>query len=187
MGTLLAVVIAALMTVGAAPAQTGSTVSVTSDGWSLTADAEQGVLRIALDNLGTVMKEVRLNLQGERDLLRLKNWSVEKKGQSQLSIITSQPQTAWLFEVGPNTLKISSTSADAILTAEAPASMERIVARVLDPQGVPVTWQGSHAIATWGDYGGSETWNPSLPSQPKSWDHVLCFRAGVEFESAQSL
>ena len=163
MGTLLAVVIAALMTMVAAPAQTGSTVSVTSDGWSLTADAEQGVLRIALDNLGTVMKEVRLNLQGERGLSLLKNWSVEKKGPFQLSIITSRPQTAWLFEVGPNTLKISSTSTDAILTAEAPASKDRVVARLMDPQGVPVTWVGTNAGSGWG---ASETRNPSfLPSR----------------------
>jgi hypothetical protein len=124
---------------------------------------DQSVLSITHDNLGTVIKNVRLNLQGERDLLRLKSWSVERKAEDQLSIITAQPQTAWLFELGTNMLKISSTSADAVLTAEAPASPDRVVARLLDTQGVPVTWVGTDAGGSWG---ASETRNPSfLPNR----------------------
>ena len=63
-----------------ASARPGGPVSVSSNGWTVTADADQGVLSVAHENLGTVLKNVRLNLQGERDLLRLQNWSVEKKG-----------------------------------------------------------------------------------------------------------
>jgi hypothetical protein len=148
------------MTVAAGAAQTGNPVSVTSAGWTVAADGEQGVLSITHDKLGTVMKDARLNLQDEHGLRPLKNWSVEKQGEHELSIRTAQPPTGWLFELGQNTLKISSTSTGAVLTAKAPASADRAVARVLDPQGVPVDWVGTNEVVH--SYGGTETRNPSF-------------------------
>jgi len=164
MGKFFSVVIAVVLAVAAASAQTGNPVSVASDGWTVTADGEQAVLTITHDSLGTVMKDARLNLQGEHGLRPLKNWSVEKQGQHQLSIRTAQPPTGWLIELGPNILRISSTSTGAVLTAKAPASTDRVVARVLDPQGVPVDWVGTNEVV--GSYGGSESRNQSfLPSR----------------------
>jgi hypothetical protein len=163
MGRFFLVMILGALAAATVSARPGNPVSVSSNGWTVTADADSSVLIIMYDNLGTVVKDVRLNLQGERDLLRLKHWSVEKKAGDQLSIITAQPQTAWLFELGPNILKISSTSADAVLTGDAPASRDRLVARLMDPQGFPGTWAGTNAGGSWG---ASETRNPSyLPNR----------------------
>jgi hypothetical protein len=148
----------------AGAAKADNLVTVTSEGWSVSLDEEQRTFSISHENLGTVLKDVRLNLRGERGLNPLKNWSVEKKGQNQLSLRTVKPTTAWLIELGSNTLKISSTSTDAVLTASAPASTDRITARLLDPQGVPVSWVGTHEIM--GYEGAGETRNPSfLPSR----------------------
>jgi hypothetical protein len=163
MSRFFSVMIMVALAAATTSARPPSPVSVSGSGWTVMADVDQSVLSITHDNLGTVIKNVRLNLQGERDLLRLKSWSVERKAEDQLSIITAQPQTAWLFELGPNMLKISSTAADAVLTAEAPASPDRVVARLLDTQGVPVTWVGTDAGGSWG---ASETRNPSfLPNR----------------------
>ena len=164
------VVISILMTVAAGLAQTGNPISLASDGWTVTADGERGVFSITQDTLGTVIKDARFNLKGEHGLRPLKNWSVfqeaqprlQEQARHQLSIRTLQPQTGWLIELAPNSVKISSTEAAGVLTAKAPASTDRVIARVLDPQGVPVTWVGTDAGSVWG---ASETRNPSfLPS-----------------------
>jgi len=158
----LMISISLIAAAGAAKAE--NLVTVSSDGWSVTLDEEQHNFSILHETLGTVLADARLNLRGERGLNRLANWSVERKGQNQLSIRTAKPPTAWLIELAANTLKISCTSTDAVLTAKAPAPTDRIVARLLDPRGVPVDWVGSNEVV--GSYGGSETRNPSfLPSQ----------------------
>jgi len=158
----LMISISLIAAAGAAKAE--NLVTVSSEGWSVTLDEEKHNLSISHETLGTVLTDVGVNLRGERGLNPLTNWSVEKKGQDQLSIRTAKPTTGWLIELGPNTLKISSTSTDAVLTAKAPAATDRIVARLLDPQGVPVDWVGTHEVV--GSYGGRETRHPSfLPSR----------------------
>jgi hypothetical protein len=154
----LMISISIITTAGAAKAD--NLVTVTSEGWSVNLEKDQYTLSISHETLGTVLTDVRLNLRDERGLSPLKNWSVEKKGRNQLSIRTAKPPTAWLIELGPNTLRISSTSTGAILTAKAPAPTDRIVARVLDPQGFPVDWVGTHEVL---DYDGArDTRNPSF-------------------------
>ena len=139
-------------------------ITVTSEGWSVSVDGAQHTLSISHETLGAVLTDVRLNLKNERGLQPLANWTVEKKGQTQVSIRTAKPATAWLIDLSPNTLKISSTSSQAVLTADAPAATDRITARLLDPQGVPVDWVGTHEIL--GYEGARETRNHSfLPSQ----------------------
>jgi hypothetical protein len=121
-----------------------------------------------------VIQNVRLNLQGERGPRPWPSWSVEKKGTERLLIRTAQPATAWVFALGQDALRVSSTSTRAVLTAEAPASTDRVVARLLDPRGVPVDWVGTDEVAH--GYGGSETRNPSfLP--PRNPD-VMYFALG---------
>jgi hypothetical protein len=155
-------------------AQTRNPVSATSEGWTVAAYPEQGALKITHDRLGTVMNDVQLNVRGEDGLSLLRNWSVEKKGQHQLSIKTDQPRTGWIFELGQDTLRISSTSTAAVLTASVPASTDRVVARVLDPQGVPVDWVGTNEVA--GGYGGSETRHASF--LPRRNPECLTFALG---------
>jgi hypothetical protein len=57
-------VLAVLLAVQLAGAGTGAAVSVSSDGWTITADKERAALKISRENLGTVLEEIRLNLRG---------------------------------------------------------------------------------------------------------------------------
>jgi len=154
------VVIGMFLTVQVAGTAGGATVTVSNDGWTVAAEAEQATLSGSRVNLGRVLKEAQVYLRGERGLRRLKGWSVEKRGNSGLSIHTSEPRTAWDLELGSEVLRISTTSADGVLTGEAPAPPDRIVVRLLDPQGVPVTWRGTAEVEMY--YGGSKTRNPSF-------------------------
>jgi hypothetical protein len=164
MRNFLSLMVSILLTAGASTAQAASPATVSSDGWSVTLDEQRHTFSVSHEILGTVLADARLNLRGERGLNRLTNWSVERKSQNQLSIRTAKPPTAWLIELAPNALKISSTSTDAVLTAKALAPSDRIVARLLDPQGVPVDWVGTNEVVE--SYGGRETRNPSfLPSR----------------------
>jgi hypothetical protein len=97
-------------------------VSISSNGWTVTANPERSVLTIAHDQLGTVLEDVRLDFESEGALHPLDNWTVEEKSERELTIQTQEPQTAWSVELGPNSLMISSTSGEGVLTARAPAS-----------------------------------------------------------------
>ncbi len=158
------------------PAKADNPIEIAGEGWVVSFQEAQHTLSISHETLGAVLTDVRLNLRSERGLNPLTNWSVEKtetdlsvvkhdpKHRTQISIRTAKPATAWLIELLPNTLKISSTSTDAVLTANAPSPSDRIVARLLDPQGVPVEWMGTAEIHSY--EGGRETRNPSfLPSR----------------------
>lgn len=94
MRRLLSLVVSIVLTVAVTSAQGANSISLLRDGWTVTADGEQGVLRITQDKLGTVMKDARLNLQGEHGLRGLRKWVVEKKGENQLSVKTTEPPTA---------------------------------------------------------------------------------------------
>ena len=159
----LAVIGIAVLAVQVGWADAGTPLTMSSEGWTVTGDGEQGVISITYGSLGTVLKDVRLNLRSQQGLQQLKGWSVEKVGENELSIHTAEPRSVWAIKLGFEALTISTTTAEGVLTAEAPATQDRIVARLLDPQGVPVTWVGTNAGAGWG---ATETRNPSfLPSR----------------------
>jgi hypothetical protein len=160
MGSLFSLVIAVGLAVAGGRAQKGNPVSATSDGWTVIANGEQGVLTISYDTLGTILKNARLSLQEVRGVHQFLNWSVEKKGENELFIRTTQPPTGWRLNLGPDALEISSTSAQGAVTAAAPAAASRIVARLLDTEGVPVNWVGTNEVVE--SYGGHETRNPSF-------------------------
>ena len=175
MGKVFSIVIAVGLTVAGGWAQGGNSVSVTGDGWTVIANGEQGTLNISYDKLGTIIKNARLSLGGEHGLRQFKKWSVEKQGEKELFIRTTQPPTGWQLNLGPNTLEISSTSAEGVLAAEAPAPASRIVARLLDPQGLPVNWVGTNEVMT--GYGGKETRNASF--LPRRNPECLYFALGL--------
>ena len=138
--------------------------SVSNEGWTVTAEGERGVLTIAHDRLGTVVRDARPSLEGDHGPRSWPGWSVEKKGTRQLLVRTTEPRTTWVFDLGRDALTLSSTSTAAVLTGKAPAPADRVVARLLDPRGVPVDWSGTAEVAH--GYGGSYTKNPSfLPSR----------------------
>ena len=101
--------ITAALSATAGWAQMTKQVSLTHEGWTVTADGTRGSLTVTHEKLGTVLKDARLNLQGANGLNTFSNWSVEKKGENALFIRTAEPATAWHVKLGPNTLAISST------------------------------------------------------------------------------
>lgn len=149
-------------------------VTASNGGWTVTADADQEVISVAHDTLGVILRAARLNLRSKGGILRLKGWSVRKTRENELSIGTSQPQTTWLFELSAAALKISSTTADGMLTAEAPAPADRIVARLLDPLGTPVNWMMTPETKQ--GYGGTEASRPSF--LPRRNPEVMYFALG---------
>jgi hypothetical protein len=170
----LAVIGMAVLAVQVGWADAGTPVTVSSEGWTVSGDGQQGVISITYENLGTVLKDVRLNLRGQHGLQQLKGWSVEKVGEKGLSIHTAEPRSVWVIKLGPDVVTISTTTAEGVLTGEAPATQDRIVARLLDPQGVPVNWLMTPE--TKNGYGGTEASAPSF--LPRRNPEVMYFALG---------
>jgi hypothetical protein len=175
MGRLLPIVVSTLMLVGGGTAMGESTVAIRSQGWTITANPDKSVLSISQESLGLVLQNVHINLQNEQGLLPLTGWSVEQNSQSSLTIHTVHPIAAWTFEIGHDTVMISSTFTSAILTAEAPAPLNRIPVRALDPQGFPVEWVGTNEAMI--NFGGNETRDPSF--LPQKNPEVMYFALGL--------
>jgi len=139
-------------------------ITIYSSGWTIKADQESGLISLGHDSLGIVLKDIRLNIKSKRGITPLKILKVEIKGEKQLSVLTKEPGSAWIFELNQNNVKISGTSYDLVLTAKAPASNMRVVSRLLDKEGTPVKWTGTNEISV--SWNGKETINPSfIPSK----------------------
>jgi len=118
-------------------------VSISANGWTLIASGKEGLQSISYKTLGIIMKDIHLSLQGENELHHFGSFFVQKKDSNQLSVRTTNPQTEWMFILRLNTLEISCTSLKGILIGNAPASSNRIIARLLDPKGEPINWMGT--------------------------------------------
>src|SRR3981081_1400160 len=110
-GRLLAIVVSTLVVVASGIARAEIPIVISDQGWTITASRERGVLSLSQENLGPVLQNIRLNLQNDdgRGLLPMNDWSVERSSQSMLTLHTVHPLAAWTFEIGHNTVKISST------------------------------------------------------------------------------
>ena len=177
------IVMAAALICGFPAAAAGADrITLTNYGWTIEAHGDRGRLTIKHERLGTVLGEVRLNLEADGALRELRQWSAEISGpQSQQSsssaseleewtpesgipgilvVRSVEPPSTWIFEPTRDQLRISSTAPSAVLTGQAPVSKARQVARLLDSDGTPVTWRGTGECA--GTYGGRFTNNPSF-------------------------
>jgi len=147
--------------------------SVSGSQWTLTIDAEQGAITVKNKTVGVLLQNVHLFVNAAKGRQELKQWHAQEKD-GQLQIRTSEPPTGWSFELGENTLTISSTEYDGELIADAPAPPSRIIARLMDDSGVPVDWVGTREVA--GTYGGSLTHNRSF--LPRVNPDVMYFTLG---------
>ncbi|HXY40066.1 MAG TPA: alpha-galactosidase [Vicinamibacteria bacterium] len=138
-------------------------VSLSQDGWTLSADPDQGLLAVAHEKLGTLLRSARLNVVRDGGLQPWATFSAETAGR-ELRLRTIRPRATWVFAAGADGISVSSTSPQAVLTAEVPAPADRMVARLLDATGTAVDWVGTDEVAQ--GYGGSETRNSSfLPAK----------------------
>jgi hypothetical protein len=175
MASLCSIAAVLLLGLGSAQADAQATVTINAQGWSISADPGRSSLSISHESLGTILQDVRLNLEGNRELSALSGWSVEKTSQLVLTVHGVHPSGAWVFAICGNDLRISSTFANAVLTGEAPAPMNRIPARTLDPEGFPVNWVGTNEAML--EYGGKETENRSF--LPQKNPEVTYFAMGL--------
>ena len=157
--------------------------SVSGYGWTISIDEKNNALNIAADSLGILLKDIHLFRTEPKGLRELKVWSVEAKAGNQLSIETAQPRSTWTFSLDTNILRIATSEANGVITAEAPASSDRVVARLMDDRGTPVYWVGTSEVKQ--TYGGSYTQNRSfLPEKnPETMYFALGQIAGGNFHS----
>lgn len=148
-----------LIACGMAAGQTAQTVTISADGWSVAADTGNATLRISHEKLGTILDNVRLYAENGTERQAVTSWSAASVAANQLAIRAADPRTTWVFEVDRNALRISCT-VGATISGTAPAPVDRVVARILDPEGVPVSWVGTNEIGD--SYGGTETRKPSF-------------------------
>jgi hypothetical protein len=98
--------------------------------WSIKIDAEKEVLTISYEDLGLLLKDVHLGLKKSEGFLSLSEWRVESE-EDMLLITTKEPEeTTWKFEMNNKELNISCSADNAELQGKAPASEERIPARL---------------------------------------------------------
>jgi hypothetical protein len=139
-------------------------VRVSHEDWTLTAEPTAGVLAIGHARLGALLANVQLQVQTSQNFSPAKAWTIGSGEDGRLVIQTAEPQGAWVFEMDNLALKISFTAPNAVLTARVPVGKNRVAARLLDREGIPVEWTGTGEVV--GSYGGSMTRNPSyLPRQ----------------------
>jgi len=201
----LATLAAALLCCLPVPAAESNGTILTSEGWTIETQNDRGRLTIKHERLGTILREVQLNLEADGALREMKQWNVEiggpqthksssrapeqEQGKAEsgvpgrLLVRTVQPPSTWIFEATRDCLTISSTAPGAVLTGQAPVSKARGLARLLDSDGAPVTWQGTGECA--GTYGGGFTRNPSfLPREnPECMYFALGQASGSVFHS----
>jgi len=149
-------------------------VTLSYSGWTITADPGHKYLTLYHDSLGILLEEIILNSRRGDDLKPIMNWNAVNKEGNRLFISTSDPASAWIFELNQDNIIISGTSSGLYLSAKAPASAERVVARLLDPEGVPVLWGTSDEIVN--RWNGKETQN--LSRLPSGNPDVMTFALG---------
>jgi hypothetical protein len=143
-------------------------------GWIIEVNPSQEIINISHDNLESVIGEATLYVKRNNTLVPLSNWKASVTGGDKLEIETYEPFSFWRFEPGDNSILISSTSSDLILIGKVPSSPERVVAKLVDKSGVPVTWKGTDEIvASWK---GSETIHDSY--LPFNNPEVMTFGLG---------
>jgi hypothetical protein len=174
-GTRFLISVATLVLIVTSTARAAEPVAISDLGWTITASPELGTLSISHERLGLVLQNVRLSVQGEHGLSPQTEWSVAKNSQSSLTLRTVHPIAAWNFEINSGYVKLSSTLASAIISAEAPAPLNRILTRPLDPRGTPVEWLGTNEAML--EYGGAEIRNQSF--LPSTNPEVMYFAMGL--------
>ena len=151
--------------------------------WTLI--AEPGTKAVALTHarLGLVLTNIQLWVRAGGEEEKITDWTAEQKQPDRLLIRTTEPRSVWSLQLTKDDLRISCTAASAVLRAEVPVSEDRVLARLMDPDGFPVEWSGTGEVA--GSYGGSTTRNPShLPvKNPDCMYFALGSVAGGPFHS----
>ena len=148
-------------------------VRVTSGTWVLAADSAQESFSVTAGNLGSLLQNGKLWSESQGTPRPVTGWAAHAEGDT-LVIRTSNPNMEWKLSVAADELRIATTDYHASITADAATQDERIVARLLDREGAPVTWSGTAEAHE--AYGGSYTRSQSF--LPRKNPDVLYVRLG---------
>ena len=127
--------------------------------WILDADPASHRLTVSHRQLGILLTNVQFSVQAAQKENPAEAWALEQGSGGRVLVRTSSPRTTWVLDFADSALRISCTAPSAVLRAQVPASENRVVARLLDPNGFPVEWAGTGEVAD--GYGGARTRNPS--------------------------
>ena len=150
--------------------------------WDVEASNAAQTVSVKTERLGVLLEGGRLWVRDDGKLQPVTGWIARAEADA-LIIQSSHPKMMWRFRVASDTLQISTTSYDGVITADVPSMTDRIVARLIDRQGTPVVWSGTGEVHE--GYGGSYTRNPSfLPRRNPDVMYMQLGRAdGVGFHS----
>jgi len=140
-------------------AQSDAPISLQQNGWNIECSVNNGSLEISESTLGVVLRNVQLSLDLPSGIKRTSHLSAHVLDNHQLLIETTEPKTAWILDPQPGKLLISTTTFHGVLTASATTPSGRIISRLLDPEGLAVTWEGTGENAE--TYGGKHLSNVS--------------------------
>lgn len=100
------------------------------NGWSVEINAKNEVLTVNHEDLGLVIKDIRLGLRENNGFSNLSKWGVKLENDV-LIINTKKPEiTTWKFEIADEKFNISCSADNAQIQGVAPTPESRIPARV---------------------------------------------------------
>jgi len=142
------------------PVQSNSHQLITN-GWTISAGPEESVLTVEYDKLGVVLKDLQLHVKQGDEWRKLTNWEITTED-NRLLINTGNPSIQWIFYIRNRVLGITTNIDEGLVTAVAPADINRFPSRMIDFSGraKPVAWKGTDEIGY--SYGGNQTKNLSF-------------------------
>jgi hypothetical protein len=123
--------------------QANTPVSLQQNGWSIECSVASDSLLISESELGVVLRDIHLSLDLPSGSRRLSHFSAHVQGNHELLIETTEPKTAWVFDLRPDKLVVSTTTFHGVLSGSATTPSGRIISRLLDPEGLTVRWEGT--------------------------------------------
>lgn len=115
----------------------------TEEGWTIQVNSEDETFKVSHSDLGVIIRDARLNIKHEGKLSSLTGWNVQEATPKQtdlsftetsgniLLLTTNEPDTThWGFQVTDEGLEVKTSAKNGFITGTAPASGERIPARV---------------------------------------------------------
>jgi len=147
--------------------------SLTLSGWIIDADAGGQMILVRHDSLGLVAEIAGLAVREGDELKELNGWKVKQSGK-EIIVEAGDPAVSFSFRPTEEDLDVVSSSAAAVLQGNVPAGKGRFPARLLDPEGKPVDWNGTAEVNY--SYGGPQTKNRSY--LPRKNPEVLYLALG---------
>ena len=106
--------------------------SLESNDWTVTTDKKTKTFSIEHSELGPVLNKMKPQVEKNNKKISPSDWKVKVEGNLITIITDKSEQTAWEIKTEPNSIGLSCSSEKAVVTGRAPASAERIPARLED-------------------------------------------------------